>query len=170
MSGVFAGLVASVKAGSIPEPTNLVANPSFTINGTGWIEAVGNSIRDTSVFKSSPASLNTFFDGDNNPYAYYVSTSALTVGQMYSLSLWINNPIGSPTRRFDVGLNCGTNGKIVKTASISPSTTWVYVKVENVLCTGSGTFSVFVTDGEGTYPAAGFNIDDVSVVLGATAL
>jgi hypothetical protein len=169
MSGTVAGLIGSVKLTSVPTGENLVANPSFTSDLTGWT-SLGNSLRDIVTFRSSPASLNTYFDGDYNPNAIYYLPSILTIGQVYSLSLWIYNPIGSPTRRFDVILNCGLNGKTVKTTSIPPSTTWVYAKVENVLCTGDGALAVTVSDGEGTYPSATFNVDDVSVVLGATAL
>lgn len=162
MSGVVAGLIASVKAGSAPTPTNLVANPSFTTNINGW-DGLGNSLRDTSVFRSAPASLNTFFDGDNIPYASYDQASALVPGQRYSLSFWIQNVEASKT--FTVRF-----AETQITTFIPASSSWQYVKLENVL-TNVSFMSINIYTTDGSYPYLGsFNIDDVSVVLGPTAL
>jgi hypothetical protein len=160
MTGILAGLIASVKAGSAPAPTNIVLNPSFTTNITGW-EGGGNTLRDTVNYRSAPASLNTYYDGDNIPYATYGLASALTVGQRYSLSFWIRNESVARTFRIEFA------GSSTTTATIPASSSWQYLKFENVLATST---YMFIT----IYSPAGniteFNIDDVSVVLGATAL
>ena len=162
MSGAVAGLIASVKAGSAPAPTNLVANPSFTTNINGW-EGSGNISRDTVIFRSAPASLNTFFDGENIPYAQYGQASALTVGQRYSLSFWIRNTEASKT--FTVQFGASQTTRVIPASS-----SWQNVKFENVLATSSG-MGIIIYTTDGSYPYLGsFNIDDVSVVLGATAL
>jgi hypothetical protein len=160
MSGVVAGLIGSVKAGSTPAPTNLVTNPSFSVNLNGWINST-NPVRDTSVFRSSPASLNTSFDGENSPYAYYIQDTSLTIGQRYSLSFWLRNADLSRTYQIDF------LGSSTTTSLLGTSTDWQYFKFENVLATSTQiVLAIYPTDifiGE-------FNLDDVSVVLGATAL
>jgi len=155
MSGVVAGLIGSVK--SAPSaPVNLITNPSFTTNLTGW-DTNAETVRATDVFRSAPASLyQTFSDFDVASTGYLVS-NFLTVGQVYSLSIWIR---GAPLR---VQLRCGTNE-----ATIEPPTTAVFTnyKIENVLCIGNGLLLVSVGNNQDT----NFYIDDVSVVLGPTAL
>lgn len=160
MSGAVAGLIGSVKA-AVASPTNLVVNPSFTTNITGW-DSNGNSSRDTSVFRSAPASLDTYFDGENIPFASS-SVGGLSAGQRYSLSFWIRNTEASKTFTVQFGASQGAR-------VIPASSSWQNVKFENVLATTSSMgISIYTTDG--SYPYLGsFNIDDVSVVAGPTAL
>jgi len=165
MSGVVAGLIASVKSGSAPAPENLVLNPSFTTNIAGW-EGAGNSARTTLFFNSAPASLENFFDGDNTPAAVYSRSSALTTGQAYSFSAWVLNPVA--TRTFRIGLTLGGTF-YTQNVSVPASVSWQYIKLENKVC-GSGSLLIvevipFSSPFEDT-----FYIDDVSVILGATAL
>ena len=161
MTGILAGLIASVKAGSAPAPTNIVLNPSFTTNITGWT-AYGNSSRDTTNFKSTPASLNTFYDAENDifPSAIYILNSALTIGQRYSLSFWVLNSIARP---FVIEFA----GSSTTTASVPASGSWQYLKFENVLASST---TLIISIYGSTNGQTEFNIDDVSVVLGATAL
>ena len=159
MSGAVAGLIGSLKAGSAPAPTNIVTNPSLTTALTGW-EGAGNSSRDTVIFRSAPASLNTYYDGDNIPYAQYGQASAFTVGQRYSLSFWIRN---QAARTFTIDFASSST----TTATIPSSSSWQYLKFENVLATSTFMFITIYSPGGNL---TDFNIDDVSVVLGATAL
>jgi hypothetical protein len=159
MSGVVAGLIASVKSTS-PTPVNLVTNPSFTVNTTDWYSDDGNLTRNTVTFRSSPAAL-AYSGNDASPATYYYKNNLLTVGSRYSLSLWIKTiyPQGFFTISFQVGSN-------FQQLNISPSDTAPFTnyKIENLLCTGNGTLQVYVSSESPAY------IDDVSVVLGATAL
>jgi len=164
----FIGRVFTPTVTSGSAPTNIVTNPSFTTDIVGWDSVIGNNSRDTSKFHSAPASLNTYFDGEDNPYANYYQNNALTIGQRYSLSLWINNPVIAPTRPLTITFSAGSN-TVTSSPTFTPSASWVYVKIENVLCTGSATLSINVTD-ISNYPAVEFNIDDVAVVLGPTAI
>jgi hypothetical protein len=163
VSGVVAGLIGSVKAASGGGlPVNIVTNPSFTVNLSGW-ESFGNSSRDTANFKSTPASLFTFYDAENDifPYAIYQQSLALMIGQRYSLSFWIKNEFIARTFRIDFA------GSSTTTATVPALSSWQYLKFENVLAS-STTLNIGIygsTNGQ-----VEFNIDDVSVVLGATAL
>jgi hypothetical protein len=164
MSGVVAGLIASVKSGSAPAPENLVLNPSFTTNIAGW-EGAGNSARTLLFFRSAPASLENFFDGDNNPAAVYSRSSALTTGQAYSFSAWILNPVSSRTLR--IGLTLGGTF-YTQNVSVPASASWQYIKLENKTCGAGSLLIVEVVPFSVPYETT-FYIDDVSVVLGATA-
>jgi hypothetical protein len=155
VSGVVAGLIGSVKSGAA-SPTNLITNPSFTTDLSDWGTNPETS-RVTDVFKSAPASLYQTYSDFYTATTGFVKYDYLTVGQVYSLSIWIK---GAPLR---VALRCGVNE-----VEISPPTTAVFTnyKIENVLCTANGLLLVDVGSGADT----SFWIDDVSVVLGATAL
>jgi hypothetical protein len=159
VSGVIAGLIASVK--SAPSaPVNLVTNPSFTVNTADWYSDDGNLTRNTVTFRSSPAAL-AYSGNDASPATYYYKTNVLTVGSRYSLSIWIKTIY--PQGFFTISFQAGSSSQEL---NINPSDTAPFTnyKIENLLCTGNGTLQVFVTSESPAY------IDDVSVVLGATAV
>jgi len=161
VSGVVAGLIGSVKAGSAPAPTNLVHNPSFTVNASGWFGSYG-AFRDTTRFRSAPAGFTLPYDPEDIGYINYLQ-NVLTVGQRYSLSFWVRNP--DVAQSFNYRLYCGTNFVQANSGVLSASPDWQYLKLENVLCTGNNGLNIDI------YPTQGLiTIDDVSVVLGATAL
>jgi hypothetical protein len=163
MSGVIAGLIASVKAGSEPAPTNIITNGSFTVNTNGWTD-LGTQVRETAVYRSAPASYGTGFSEDNGAIAEYTQAGALTVGSRYSLSLWIRNSVGA--QPFGISMTLGTSTTFFNSASYPQSTSWQYIKFENQLCVGNSNFSFYIYGSNGN----SFEIDDVSLVLGATAL
>lgn len=160
MSGVVAGLIGSVKAAAAT-PTNLVLNPSFTDDSTAGWSAVGDNYfsRRTTTFRTAPASLS-YDNSDGEPTVSYTRESVLTVGQRYSLSLYLLNVNG---QSYTIKLYAGTTVTTLTTSSTTPNT-WVNFKIENVLCAGNTTLQVEVS-----CVAFGF-IDDISVVQGATAL
>jgi hypothetical protein len=157
MSGVFAGLVASVKAAAVV-PTNLVLNPSATTTSTtNWY----NGSRYTSIFKTTPASwLSTYYDSSETQVVEYFDANMLTVGTAYSLSFWARREFtaNNVTVRFYSGGN-------TEVEVIAPSTsTFQYFKIENILCTSTPSGGFFIDS------PSGFFIDDVAIVAGATAL
>jgi hypothetical protein len=163
MSGAVAGLIGSLKAAAVAAPTNIITNPSFTVNLNGWT-SYGTEARETAVFRSAPACYSTGFSEDFGAIAEYTQAGALTVGSSYSLSLWIRNAVGAQT--FNIQMTLGTSTTFFSSASYSQSTSWQYIKFENQLCAGNSNFSFNIYGGNGN----GFEIDDVSLVLGATAL
>lgn len=159
MSGVVAGLIGSVKAGAAP--TNLVHNPSFTVNASGWFGSYGAS-RDTSIFRSAPAGFSLYYNPEDIGYINYAQ-NVLTVGQRYSLSFWVRNP--DVSQSFNYTMYCGTNSVTANSGVLLASPDWQYLKLENVLCTANNALNIDM------FPMLGLiTIDDVSVVLGATAL
>jgi hypothetical protein len=157
MSGVFAGLIASVRAAAVV-PTNLVLNPSATTTSTtNWTAGE----RFTSIFKTTPASwLSTYYDSSETNAVEYFNASWLTVGTAYSLSFWARNDIAG--NNVLVRFYSGTNSEVI---SITPSaSTFQYFKIENILCTGTPSGGFFI-DSPGF-----FFIDDVAIVAGATAI
>ena len=160
MSGVVAGLIGSVKSAS-SAPINLVVNPSFTLNSiTGW-EGIDYApvFRYTEDFRTAPACL-IYDQGDGNANAMYDRASVLTIGQPYSLSLWIKTV---NTQSFTITFDAGLNRQVFTTPTQSGTATWTNYKIENITCTGATNLKIIV---ESAYNA---RIDDVSVVLGATA-
>ena len=163
MTGVIAGLIGSIITIAGGTPTNLISNGSFTVNTTGWTDT-GTQVRDTSVFRSAPASYSTGFSEDYGAIAEYTQNGILTVGSRYSISLWIYNPLGA--QPFTIRMQLGTSATFFNSASYPALASWQYIKFENQLCSGNSNFSFYIA-GSG---ANAFNIDDVSLVLGPTAL
>ena len=160
MSGAVAGLIGSVKSGSAPAPTNVITNGAFTVNSNGWYSI--NGYRDTSVFRSSPASFATYGTDEDLADAEYTQSGALTVGSSYSLAFWVR----TGTQAFNVTLQLGSATYGLTTPTLSSSSSWQYVKLENKLCVGNTNLRFYVYGGNGI----AYNLDDVSVVQGATAL
>lgn len=144
-------------------PVNLVLNPSFTTNATDWYIGNGSSGRDTSVFKSAPASFKAQGVGEfSQASTGYSRNSSLTIGQVYSASVWIRGMGGEVLISFSCGTNNSTSTQVV------PNTgNFINYKIENVLCSGNTNLLISFQDyGEDNY----FYVDDVSVVQGPTAL
>ena len=159
MSGVVAGLIGSVKAAAAT-PTNLVTNPSFTVNTVDWYSDDSTLTRDTTIFRSAPASL-AYSGNDASPATYYYKTNLLTIGQSYSLSIWVRSIYDQGF--FNITLQTGTGFTTLST-TVSASSSFTNYKIENVLCTGNTNLQVFIASESPAY------IDDISVVQGATAL
>ena len=161
MSGVVAGLIASVK--SAPSvPVNLVTNPSFTVDTVDWYDDFPQAeiFRDTSTFRSSPASLY-YNEFEGSPRCYYFKTNLLTIGSAYSLSLWIRT---FNTQSFNIVLYAGTNFQTITTPTQTSAQGWTNYKIENVTCAGNTALQIIINSNALAY------VDDVSVVLGPTAL
>jgi hypothetical protein len=158
VAGIAQGLIGSITTASAPAG-DLVLNGSFTVDVSGWF---GDVSRDTAIFKSSPASMFvSYLYGEDPPFTSYSRTAVLTIGQAYSLSLWLKNAnsVGALT----VVLQCGTATKqtvLTHTAS-GP---WVNIKVENVVCAGNTNMTISVASDSEV-----FNLDDVVAVAGTTA-
>ena len=158
MSGAVAGLIGSVKAAAA-SPTNLVLNPSFTTDLTGW-NISGYIFRDTTVYNTAPASLNVYFSEEYGVYAEYSRGNILTVGQRYSVSFWLRT---TTSDSFVIVLSGGVSSEI----AVTGSTSWQNIKFENVLV-NSVNLNLAIYSSLALTPY--FNIDDVSVVAGPTAL
>ena len=160
MSGVVAGLIGSVKAAP-SGPVNLVLNPSFTADSIDGWSGSGNVglARQTALFRTAPAGLQ-FFGIEDLPNVTYYRGEGPTVGQSYSLSLYLYS-LG--TQSYTIIFSAGSNNTTLTTGAKTPNT-WHNVKIENVTCEGYSAFSIQINCDYDTY------VDDVSVVQGATAL
>lgn len=160
MSGVVAGLIGSVKAAAVT-PTNLVLNPSFTDESIAGWSGSGDvyRFRTTSLFRTAPASLQ-FFGVEDLPNVSYSRGSVLTVGQTYSLSLYL---YAFGTQSYTIKLYAGTTVTTL-TTSLTTANNWHNFKIENVACVGNTNLRVEINC---DYEAW---LDDISVVQGATAL
>jgi hypothetical protein len=158
VAGIVQGLIGSIKTASAPAG-DLVLNGSFTVDVSGWF---GDVSRSTAVYNSAPASMFvSYLYGEDAPYTSYSRTGVLTIGQAYSLSLWLKNAnsFGSLT----VVLQCGTATKQT-VLSHTASGPWVNIKVENVVCAGNTNMTISVASDSEV-----FNVDDVVAVAGTTA-
>jgi len=154
VSGVVAGLIGSVKtAPSGP----LVLNGSFDTNTNGWSAIT----RNTTIYRSAPASGQVQFDGNFEAFeSIYTRTSCLTIGTAYSASVWVRNENISQT--IYVFLYAGTASKFTS-FTLSPSTSWVQFKVENLVCAGNATLQIDVFSLDDN-----FYIDDIDAIVGST--
>ena len=159
MSGAVAGLIASVKTSTAPSG-NLVLNPSFDTDISPWQYSI---TRDIVTYRSAPASGKVIYDvGAELAITQYTSNGSLTIGQNYSASVWVRNNLGA--QDFTLQLICGAVGKST-TVSLPISSSWVNIKVENVTCATNTNLNLLIYGDFYDY-----NIDDVSVVTGATAI
>jgi hypothetical protein len=159
MSGVVAGLIASIKTATAPSG-NLVLNPSFDTDVSPWQYTI---TRDVVTYRSAPASGKVIYDvGAELAITQYTRNSSLTIGQNYSASIWVRNNLGAQS--FTLALGCGSTFKYT-TVSLPVSTSWVNIKVENTVCTANTNLNLQIYGDFYDY-----NIDDVSVVTGATAI
>jgi len=158
MAGIAQGLIGSIKTASA-SAGNLVLNSSFTSSVSGWQR---NISRNTSIYKSAPASLRVDGDADFETIeTLYSRTGCLTIGQAYSLSVWVkasdyNNDIS-------VFLYAGTAAKSTSMV-VTTSASWVQFKVENLVCTGNTNLLIDILAVDDA-----FYIDDVVAVAGSTA-
>jgi len=159
MSGSVASLIASVKSGS-SGPTNIFINGSATTaTPIGWLGSAYS--RNTSYFKTTPASWQMNDISGDGPELTYFQATGLTIGSKYSISWWSrNDPLNGsdPVTFTPLSLSGGTG-----TFSYTPSGTFTYYKVEGM--TASAT-SVYVQWYASSYSAL---VDDIWLVAGNTA-
>jgi hypothetical protein len=159
MSGAVAGLIASVQTFTAPSG-NLVLNPSFDIDVSPWQYSI---TRDIVTYRSAPASGKVVYDASSElAITQYTRNGSLTIGQNYSASVWVRNNLNSQS--FTLALGCGTTFKYT-TVTLPVSTSWVNIKVENTVCTTNTNLNLQIYGDFYDY-----NIDDVSLVTGATAI
>lgn len=116
--------------------TNLVVNPTFAADTTGWYPRNGETLlRDTSVFYSSPASLRvtetaTGYSG----IGYNFPTNAtLAPGTRYTVTAWVRVQDGQT-----ISINAG--GAMNCTSGGTTSTNWTQLS-----CTGTSPATPFQT-------------------------
>lgn len=140
--------------------TNLITNPNFETDVSGWTTDYGTVTRDTANKYSGLASaLLTPVDPSESIYFYKTAaTSGLVVGQTYSASVRVKGVAGKQVRFI---LGCGGSNK---TTTFNATGGWDLVKVENVVCTINGNLSFAIWDDWG----AGLNIDEAILETGTT--
>jgi hypothetical protein len=156
MAGIAQGLIGSIKTASAPSGP-LVLNGSFDTNTDGW----SSITRNTTIYRSAPASGRVEFDSNVEAYeSIYTQTNCLIIGTAYSVSVWVRNPNFSQT--IYVYIYAGTAYKYTS-FTLSPSSSWVQFKVENLVCAGNATLQidVFALD-------SNFYIDDIDAIAGST--
>jgi hypothetical protein len=157
MTGVLAGVIGSVKKAA-SGPTNIMVNGSATSATNPFFG--GSGFRNTTYFKTTPASWQ-MNDVGNGPELTYFAATGLTIGQTYSMSWWSrNDPVnGSEAVTFSPLSFSGGTG----TTSYTPGATFTYYKLENMTATSVGVYFQFT--------GSNFNslFDDIWIVAGATA-
>jgi hypothetical protein len=158
MSGAVAGLIGNLKA--VNAPTNLVLNGSATttsLTNYDW------AVRNTSIYKTAPASWKSDFDNGPEQQAFsYTGVNALTVGTRYSASLYVRNTL---LQNIYLSVSFGTN---VATLTQMPTISgFMKFTLENFLCQTNGTLQIYAF---GDFASQDFYVDDVIVIQGATAL
>jgi hypothetical protein len=150
---------------AVSGPVNLVSNPSFTSTDlTGW-ESSLNKSRDIVDFKTAPASLKSSLYYDDAPFLKYQKSSILTPGQRYSLSFWFKG--GYPYEPIEYYLTAIFGGTYAFSSPLLAPNIWHNIKVENILCGPTTSFEFQIGASTSDWD---LRIDDVSVVLGPTAL
>jgi hypothetical protein len=142
-------------------PVNLIVNGSATTatpvpNGIG-----GGYTRNTTYFKTTPASWQ-MNDVGNGPELTFYAASTLTNGATYSLSWWAKkDPVNttSAVSFFPLSFSGGTGS-----TTFTPTATWTYYKIEGMTATGTAMWFQWLSGGNDLTL-----FDDIWLVAGPTA-
>jgi hypothetical protein len=115
--------------------TNLVLNPSFEVNTTGWSSVSSSISRNTSFSKFGSASLEsvTTITGNNtgfrnSPNATYRIPCA--TGETFTASVWVRNLVGTRQIYFQVrGFDTATSASPLEAFSSNVTTSATFTKV-----------------------------------------
>lgn len=136
--------------------TNLIVNPSFEVDATGWSNystgsAAGSRTRVTNRSMYGPTSYKLVKSGGSNGDNYGISISVpVTVGQTYSFSTWIYvEALAGTTPQFGISVQGNVT---TQTGYVSAVTTdWVRISVTTTSTgTGNTTLFLFFENGTGT--------------------
>ena len=120
-----------------PVRTNLVPNPSFETNTTGWFSLNGSTIsRDTTQAYIGSASIKVINSASNNSGIESSTSPAATAGQTYTLSAYVKADSGSiaTLNCFVIWLNSG-GAEISRITSqlLTATTAWQRISVTGVV-------------------------------------
>ena len=149
---------------------NLVGNPSFEIDTSGWSAYRGSTIQRISggsdgafsLEVTGPNSLATFGINDS---PNWVSTTP-AVGVRYRFTAWVKSDVGTGFAHLSVReyLGGAKVGATTKSSFIALSPSWQMITVDRVTQASGSTFDFQVLDD----PAAAgeiFQIDDISIQI-----
>lgn len=150
--------------------TNIITNPSFDTNTTGWSKATdafltsaaGTMVRDTGVFHSTPASVNRTFTAATGCGVRFPITGTFISGNVYVVSAWLFSDNAVNTVRLGIG-SVGTSADTATADTVALGPTWQRV---SATWTPSGSRTdaevyAVVTASGGT---GDFYVDDVMVI------
>ena len=105
-----------------PARTNLITNPSFETNTSGWLSAGSSVTRDTSQFYSGTASARIQSAGPGDSSIYFVEspftpTISATAGQTYTFSIYVKQESGSSTAYVSINWRNSSNDSISSNSS-----------------------------------------------------
>jgi hypothetical protein len=105
-----------------PARTNLITNPSFETNTSGWLSAASSVTRDTSQFYSGTASARIQSAGFGDSSIYFVEspftpTISATAGQTYTFSIYVKQESGSSTAYVSINWRNSSNDSISSNSS-----------------------------------------------------
>jgi hypothetical protein len=130
----------SAQSFNVPSPrTNLVANPNFETNITGWSfgeDALVERVSTTPKNGSWCLRVQPNFVGE---FVAYPVSNVLTVGVAYTASAWVRSESGS--RTIELIFSAGSTSV---TESITATTSWQQITVSNVTATVGGNLQVLI--------------------------
>ena len=139
--------------GGVAAITNLVTNPSFEVNSTGWGGNGTASVTSTNEQAySGTRSLKVTTTGTTNAGTYYGTPSNLVAGQTYTLSAYVYYPLS-----FGVGMRACAWGSAVSTLIcgnyVATTGSWQRATVTFTAQT-TATATLYIYN-SGTHPATG---------------
>ena len=126
---------------TIATRTNLITNPSFETNATGWATAQSSATRSTLYGFSGSASYRVVMSSTSDSNIGATTVTGLTIGS-FTMSLYVYVPAGSPLAGRTVGLSreggTATVSSPVSSAATLVAGSWVRCSVKYTV-TGAGT-------------------------------
>jgi hypothetical protein len=102
--------------------TNLVTNPNFEVNTTGWIAYFSTGTRDTTDFYSGTASYKIVASGAQT-YFSAETRSSISPSTQYTFSYYVKATVGTPPARATINWYTAAGGFISQTAGTNSTTT-----------------------------------------------
>ena len=141
-------------------PTNIFPNPSATTTPIGAKWYIGS--RNTVTFRTAPASFANDLDAYGDETLEYYDTTALTVGQTYTLSFYYR-----PTSQTSVTVRFRTGATVTNNVfSGLTLASWNLLTIPAQTCTTNSTFDLYINTIGNT-----FFVDDITLAVagGGTA-
>jgi hypothetical protein len=108
--------------------TNLVLNPNFEANTTGWSTDYGNISRVGTTPQTGSWCLEVTPDGDGDLSANYSRANALTVGTSYRGGIWVRISSGT----FGMRLTLQAGAFLSSAVDFTATTSWQFVQTPAV--------------------------------------
>jgi len=165
VKGILAGYTTTTTR------TNLVTNPNFEVNTTGWIAYFSTGTRDTTNFYLGTASYKIVASGAQ-PYFSAETRSSISPSTQYTFSYYVKATVGTPPARATINWYTAGGAFISQTAGTNSTTTnsWARRSVTGTAPANAAQAYSYVEIPSGAVAGTTIFVDAVMLEQAASAL